>query len=83
MIKKKIKVTEKHITTGLRRTGDCCPIAKAFNDAGYKNVVITQHSCIVKGYKIELPIDVKLFIMNFDRGRTVKPFSFTITLPEA
>lgn len=83
MIKKKIKVTEKHISSGIRRAGDACPIAKALNDAGYSNVIITRQICIVKGHKIELPVDVKLFIMNFDRGRTVKPFSFTITLPKA
>ncbi|WP_420431480.1 hypothetical protein [Candidatus Poriferisocius sp.] len=80
----KIEVTQDHIDTGLRRNCHQCPVALAISDVfpgsrvnvGGVDVDIVQPD-FTEIYFC-LPEKVEYFIMHFDRGLTVKPFTFAV-----
>ena len=80
MRKVKIKVKQKHIDDGMRKSNSYCPIAMALKDRGYSNINVDQRSMIFEtsrsrwyGY---LPLVARCFINNFDKKGDGKPFEF-------
>lgn len=78
----KIQVTQQDIDCGLSRNGQKCPIALALNrtTGKYFNVGLleildlTNRGPYNKYYKS--PLEVQLFIAQFDNKMSVKPFAF-------
>ena len=86
----KIKVTEKHIKNGTRKSINSCPIALALKSQGYKWAFVDA-DCIEAGKekktKTETITEVEYyrstakvvnFIERFDAGKIVKPTEFTV-----
>ncbi len=83
-----INVTQAHIDRG--REGDCrlCPIALAIHDATGDWGYSVSRRYVLKMSHIEnkswvLPEKARDFILHFDMGVFVQPFSFEIDLPES
>jgi hypothetical protein len=77
-----INVTQDHIDNGKKGTANRCPIALAIKDAFGPAVRVYVS---ITAYQIgpvkdrPLPPEAITFIQKYDRGSTVKPFSFEIT----
>lgn len=78
-----IEVTQRHIDEG--EVGDCslCPVARGTQDAfpGFKIVVGDDDIFIDEegvGLNYATPSIVRDFISDFDNGRLVHPFTFTL-----
>ena len=78
-----IFVTQKHIDEGEAETCDRCPVALALKEAGHDIEVMGAFIAMMTGdkvrstrYWVSPPCEVYNFIMNFDSGLPVKPFSF-------
>lgn len=80
-----ISVTEKDIVAGSRGSSISCPIALALKRCGLKDVhAYTTHILVTKGKEEFSSVPsrkVLQFINKFDRGLTVKPFRFTLSIP--
>ena len=83
----KIKVTQKHINQGLRRSYRQCPVALAICDAypGEPIVLVdSDYAKIHEDYKdsacYDLPYEAVAFINNVDEGHLVEPFTFTLEM---
>ncbi len=75
----KIDVTQNHIDGGKRRAPSECPISLACADKGLYASVTPKWACI-DGVDIMLPLTATAFVLAFDRGEPVQPFSFRIEL---
>jgi hypothetical protein len=85
-----VHVTQEHIDKG--KQGNCyfCPVALAITPHGaYYSIISTRSYEFVlylcdkrKEAKLPTPEEVLDFINRFDAGKTVKPFSFALTIPE-
>lgn len=78
-----IEVTEQHIKKGNAGSCGSCPIALALKDAGFKHPVVDHSSfcyIMVGGgiKKLSLPYNAIDFIVRFDSGKKVHPFSFEL-----
>ena len=76
----RVVVTEKHIHDGKRGHCRLCPVALALK----KKYDVAAETVYYGGYygnTALLPIAAQKFIHNFDNGKPVKPFSFTIWGP--
>lgn len=88
-MKVEIKVTAGHIRRGLPNKCRACPIALAACEAFQLPVghaMVTAHWLMlgdVVFQEFRLPYDATDFTQNFDNGRPVEPFSFTVGLPDA
>ena len=77
-----IKVTKKHIKEGKCGSYRNCPIALALKSKGFTRVYVDGGD--VRAHNsagfidANLPIRAMKFIVKFDSGRPVKPFSFRI-----
>lgn len=74
-----IKVRQKHIDEGVRKTAGSCPVAKALDeqtDCDYNYVY--NHSIKYNGRNVHMPRSVQRFVKKFDSGRPVKPFNFIL-----
>lgn len=77
----KISVTQKHIENGLRRCALRCALALAFESAGF---IVMVEPASVSIYNdagdflgdLALPFDAQCFLIAFDNGQPVEPFSF-------
>jgi hypothetical protein len=77
-----INVTEEDIKNGVPRNSTCCPIALAIKrqnnnrplDIGLYGIFRYNKASII------FPVEVTLFIQNFDMGGPVQPFSFECPL---
>ena len=76
----KVQVTNKHITKGKPGRIHSCPIALAIREQCAKGKAVSVTGCEVSiGNKIyELPTRANEFIMMFDTGEKVKPFTFNL-----
>lgn len=80
----RIHVTSKDIENGTIGHSGACPIALAARRAGLDTVSV-DHSLVdlsssrdgCKEYK--MPLKAQKFVDDFDSGKKVKPFSFTLT----
>lgn len=82
----KLSIKERHIRKGERKKASSCPIALAMLEARPKAWVGVLGTFIDLGmksktYLVRLPRKAENFILDFDGGRVVKPFSF-IARPE-
>lgn len=80
MAKIKVSVTAEDIEKGQRMTADRCPIALAVHRIeGYENAAVYPGSGVVLDSKYAgcpIPEEAKDFIIRFDTGDKVKPFTF-------
>lgn len=78
----KVAITQEHIKEGIPNHGDFCPVAMAFNAAGLSPVFVTSTAIIWPcGCVVSLPIRVRRFIRQFDRGHMVpKPLKFWVVV---
>jgi len=79
MKKVRIDVTQRDIE---RAHAGLCPIER-----GAKRVLpdpwVGTNSLFLPGMEVSLPARAVKFVSNFDGGYPVKPFSFTVRVPEA
>lgn len=80
-----ISVTAEHITKGVAHKCEFCPVALALKDAtGIEWTVGLIGALSVNGgkcYEIELlPLKVRIFILDFDKGEHVDPFEFDLPI---
>lgn len=83
-----IHVTQDDIAHGHKHSGEMCPIALAMRRClsvhsahvgpSYAYVMDSQRRCL--GRIEPLPVSARTFILNFDRGISVRPFEFEVTL---
>lgn len=85
--RKTIKVTQEDIDTATPCDSNLCPIAKATRRAFHRPakymageaIQVWYGSFAKGGYKYyTVPSKCSLFAQDFDAGRQVKPFSFTV-----
>ena len=78
----KIEVKQEHIDKGLRRSKCGCPIALAMSDAGFEYPSVNPLRIVyhngLNTVGCEVPESAKQFILAFDVGECVKPFSFAL-----
>lgn len=86
----KVKVTQTHINQGCRFSTVSCPIALAAKEKFHRRVevglddlgVFRSSSSVAGGSSVtyELPFKAQKFIIDFDNGKQVKPFTFEAKL---
>lgn len=81
----KVNVTQEHIDKGVRYHSDICPIAWALRDAlsvGCCGVVVraSEATWFEDGCRHHawLPCTAQQFVVEFDNGQDVSPFSFEL-----
>lgn len=80
----KINVRLKHIEKGEKAIVTHCPIALAMNDhKAIRDAYVTTSTALftsdgIHGQTSALPKKVQAFILRFDEGKSVKPFSFNL-----
>lgn len=79
-----IEVTQEHIDAGKRAECGSCPVALAFKEA-FPNRMVRAGYGVLQAYqwgayvfKARTPLDVQLFMLEFDEGRPVQPFTFEV-----
>lgn len=81
-----IKVLREHIFRGWQNNCYLCPIALAIRSAtGFSYMVTPTEVCLEDAQPrlwIQLPIEARQFIDAFDRGKSVEPFEFELSLEE-
>lgn len=80
-----IKVTQEHIVYGTRGDAHQCPVARAFHDAGYHDVVVFGDEAAMNNDQtwIKLPINVQEAVDHFDYHGEMQPFEFSVELEVA
>jgi len=73
-----IEVTQKDIDNGIRCDIGNCPIALAMTRRFNKRVTIGQSYTLCNDKVVSLPFDARTFILEFDDGKIVQPFTFNI-----
>jgi hypothetical protein len=80
-MKKTINVTQDDIDNGNVGDACACPVAlalrRAFKTGGY-DFYVEDKCMFVNNYAYFNPPEVKNFIVNFDHGIKVEPFSFEL-----
>lgn len=90
-MKLKIKVTQEHISRGVRGRCHSCPIALAVREHGYQTPFVGVRNIYPYGvdmcgnfnlpFKIaHMPQTAVDFARNFDYGRQVEPFEFEVEI---
>lgn len=78
----KINVVEEDITSGLRRSAQNCPIARAIqrelDRRDRSGIEVTTSYIKVDGKLYKLPKKSQQFVKRFDNKMSVKPFSFML-----
>ena len=80
-----INVTQEHIDNGLKRTCGKCPVALALLSAGAPDPFVGKDMVWIDFSDpdcmgIVLPKEAHNFIHEFDEGKKVEPFSFTLNI---
>ena len=73
----KIVVSQLHIDAGSPVDTNKCPIALSLRDMGFIIHVSRNKVSLTKEY--ELPLSARRFLVDFDDGKNVQPFSFHLT----
>ena len=79
-----VTVTEGHITEGVRGSCSHCPVALALDDAfpdatAYANgATFDLWFHAGDAMRFDLPAEAESFILAFDDGDPVEPFTFTV-----
>ncbi len=81
-MKKIIRVTKTGIAKGRPGMVQCCPIARAAKAAGCKGARVNGSTIRFRrkdmSYYAVLPDCARDFVLAFDTGAKVKPFTFTV-----
>lgn len=85
-----INVTAEHIANGFGRNCFACPIALAVGEVtgqlGPGRLMVDPHDILISDggpwRKVELPLSARQFIQDFDEGKSVQPFRFSVELEE-
>ncbi|QDK02062.1 hypothetical protein SEA_GIBBLES_105 [Gordonia phage Gibbles] len=76
----RVTVTQKHIDDGTKANCKLCPIAQAITNKGYKARVYHELVDLIGKDGVnatyKLPKKATRFIIDFDEGNKVKPFTF-------
>lgn len=79
-----VNVTKTGITKGKIYSTDSCPVARSLRALGARHVDVNNRTAYFtlkdKHYFVDLPQNVQNFILKFDTGDEVKPFSFRLKL---
>lgn len=80
-----IEVTPEHIRCGQRNRHRACALALAFEHAGFASADVGVTSALLRddrgvAYLIGLPDEAQRFVADFDAGRPVAPFRFSVPL---
>lgn len=83
MAQLKVSVMKRHIEKGTKENPAKCPIACRLLEMGFTDVEVYPETVdlVVRPYyraSPKTPPRVSRFIMEFDDGKPVKPFSFTL-----
>lgn len=76
MESKPVIVTDWCIQNGVRRDSDKCPIALAFKNMGYDDVLVDYGYVDFGMEEYALPVIADRFIEDFDSGKVVHPIEF-------
>jgi hypothetical protein len=78
-----INVTDEDIKNGERADCELCPIACAARRAGIDYALVNTTYILVgpMAVRIALPTEAQAFVIEFDSGQPVQPFTFTIQIP--
>ena len=85
MRKIKVRVTAQHIAFGKKANYDSCPVALALAEAVGATPTTTGVATTIDlpGHRdLPLPERVSQWVSDFDAGKPVKPFTFTLRVPE-
>lgn len=77
----KVQVTQDDIDFSLNRPKDeiqYCPIENALIRQGYEEVSVSRRWARFGGKEIELPLEAREFIGEYDAGLKVEPFEFEL-----
>ena len=82
----RVKVTRRDIDNGKPRDMDSCPIAKAIHRCRFRKAEVDNSVIHLRGYysdgdPLPMPETAKRFVKQFDAGKPVKPFAFTLRIP--
>jgi len=77
-----LEVTQEDIAAGVKQNCYECPISKALTRMGYSNVLTSTLGILGTindiRYRCRIPPEALVFIGDFDKGKTVSPFTFNI-----
>lgn len=85
-MKIQVSITQEGINDGVRRDCQSCPVALALTRAIGEEVIVSGIWCTIAPdtlavKMIELPRAVREWIVRFDRGFLVSPFTFELEVP--
>lgn len=81
-MKTRIEVTQDDIEKGVAKNCSACPVARAITKKLRQGLVAGVSSVLlIDYYKFRLSIEAFLFVIDFDKGLPVQPFSFDLDLP--
>ncbi len=82
MEKLKIQVTKSDIERGVKYSGDLCPIGTSIRRiACTEDVIVTPRNFYIDGKRRRTTKKMKEFILAFDSGQPVKPFTIYVNPP--
>lgn len=76
-----VEVTAEHIRNGKPKDNMGCPLYWAIYPLVREKFFVGSWLIFKVGIDVKLPANAKYFVYLFDRGCSVKPFSFSIDLP--
>lgn len=82
----KIVVTQNDIERGTRYRACACPVALAIKRRTSRECEVAGRYMIFRSdinTKYDLPTPVRKFVVDFDTGKPVKPFSFELDLGQS
>ena len=77
---KTINVTAEDIAAGKRKNAGCCPVALALKRETGKECFVAPTFVLSDKTYIDSPREVYFFIITFDAGLPVEPFSFVLDI---
>lgn len=79
----KVDVTQEHIDCGKPLEPLYCPVALAIDEQAHKVVIVNYWKLAAAddSFSSPTPVVVRRFVERFDRGLSVKPFSFELEFP--
>ena len=72
-----ISISTEHISRGRKAAPQDCPLALALRDAGFSNPMVYIWRLWVNGFLTFVPPRVAMWLVSYDCGEEVKPFSFS------
>jgi hypothetical protein len=73
-----IEVTQQDIDKGRPNTSSACPVGLAVARATGQSVMVNENQAVMGGEIAYMPRPATVFVLDFDCGMYVQPFSFTL-----